>query len=390
MKSLNNNPMKTLTTRSIGILPIILAISAMLSSWQPLFAKTAPTSQSKPRIEVCFVLDTTGSMGGLIEGAKQKIWSIANEMISAQPTPELKLGLIGYRDRGDEYVVKSFSLTDDIDAIYGHLREFQAGGGGDAPESVNEALAEAIHKMPWSSDNRVLKIIFLVGDAPPHMDYPNSPKYPELCREAVKKDLIINTIQCGEMAETKPIWQEIAKLSEGSYAGISQSGNVAVISTPMDKELSRLNERIGGTLIPYGDSKLQAEVHAKYAAAKSAPVSAMVDRLSYNSKTGKAVQGRGELVDALNDNTLKLEDIDQKQLPTELQKLHRNQLQKRIAKARDERADLQKQIVELSKKREAYIQSESKRLAAEGKGDAFDQKVTETLHAQAAKKGISY
>ena len=390
MKSLNNHPMETLTTNRIGILPIILSVSAMLSSWQPLFAKTAPTSQSKPRIEVCFVLDTTGSMGGLIEGAKQKIWSIANEMISAQPTPELKLGLIGYRDRGDEYVVKSFSLTDDIDAVYGHLREFQAGGGGDTPESVNEALAEAIHKMPWSSDNKVLKIIFLVGDAPPHMDYPNGPKYPDLCREAAKKDLIINTIQCGEMAETKPIWQEIAKLAEGSYAGISQSGNVAVISTPMDKELSRLNERIGSTLIPYGDSKLQAEVHAKYAVAKSAPVAAMADRLSYNSKTGKAVQGRGELVDALNDKTVKLDEIDQKQLPTELQKLDRDKLQKRIAKARDERADLQKQIAEISKKREAYIQSENKRLAAEGKGDAFDQKVTETLHAQAAKKGINY
>ncbi len=384
MKSLNNNPMKTLTTRGIGILPIILSASAMLSSWQPLCAKTAPTPQSKPRIEVCFVLDTTGSMGGLIEGAKQKIWSIANEMISAQPTPELKLGLIGYRDRGDEYVV------DDIDAIYGHLREFQAGGGGDAPESVNEALAEAIHKMPWSSDRKVLKIIFLVGDAPPHMDYPNGPKYPDLCREAAKKDLIINTIQCGEMAETKPIWQEIAKLAEGSYVGISQSGNVAVISTPMDKELSRLNEQMGATLIPYGDSKLQAEVHAKYAVAASAPVSAMADRLSYNSKTGKAVQGRGELVDALNDKRLKLDEIDQKQLPTELQKLDRDELRERIAKTRDERADLQKQIVEVSKKREAYIQSENKRLAAEGKGDAFDQKVTETLHAQAAKKGISY
>jgi len=382
--------MKTLTTRSIGLLSIILAVSAMLSFWHLSSATTVPTRQSKPRIEVCFVLDTTGSMGGLIEGAKQKIWSIANEMISAQPTPELKLGLIGYRDRGDEYVVKSFSLTDDIDAIYGHLREFQAAGGGDAPESVNEALAEAIHKMPWSSDKRVLKIIFLVGDAPPHMDYPNSPKYPDLCREAVKKDLIINTIQCGEMAETKPIWQEIAKISEGSYVGISQSGNVAVISTPMDKELSRLNERISATLIPYGDSKLQAEVHAKYVAAKSAPVSAMADRLTYNSKTGRAMQGRGELVDALNDKTLKLDDIDQKQLPAEFQNLDRNELQKRIGKARDERADLQKQIVELSKKRETYIQSENKRLAAEGKGDAFDQKVTETLHAQAAKKGISY
>jgi Mg-chelatase subunit ChlD len=390
MQSLNNNPMKTPTTRIVGILPLILSASAMLGLWQPLFATTAPTRQSKPRIEVCFVLDTTGSMGGLIEGAKQKIWSIANEMISAQPTPELKLGLIGYRDRGDDYVVKSFSLTDDIDAIYGHLREFQAGGGGDTPESVNEALAEAIHRMPWSSDNKVLKIIFLVGDAPPHMDYPNAPKYPDLCREAAKKDLIINTIQCGEMAETKPIWQEIAKLSEGSYVGISQSGNVAVISTPMDKELSWLNERIGATLIPYGDSTLQAEVHAKFAAAKSAPVSAMADRLTYNSKTGRAMQGGGELVDALNDNKLKLEEIDQKQLPEELQKLDSDELQKRIAKTRDERTDLQKQIVELSKKREAYIQSENKRLAAEGKGDAFDQKVTQTLHAQAAKKGISY
>ena len=390
MKSLNNNPMKTLTTPSIGILSIILSAFAMLGLWQPLFAKTTPTLQSKPRIEVCFVLDTTGSMGGLIEGAKQKIWSIANEMVSAKPTPELKLGLIGYRDRGDDYVVKSFSLTDDIDAIYGHLREFQAGGGGDTPESVNEALAEAIHKMPWSGDNKVLKIIFLVGDAPPHMDYPNGPKYPDLCREAAKKDLIINTIQCGEMPETKPIWQEIAKLSEGSYVGISQSGNVAVISTPMDKELGRLNERIGATLIAYGDSKQQAEVHAKYAAAKSAPVSAMADRLTYNSKTGKAVQGRGELVDALNDKTLKLEEIDQKQLPAELQKLDPDELQKRIAQARKERSDLQKQIVEVSKKREAYIQSENKRLAAEGKGDSFDQKVTETLHAQAAKKGIGY
>ena len=254
---------------------------------------------------------------------------------------------------------------------------------------MNEALAEAIHKMPWSSDSKVLKIIFLVGDAPPHMDYPNGPKYPDLCREAAKKDLIINTIQCGEMGETKPIWQEIAKLSEGSYAAISQWERRCDFDAD-GKELGRLNERIGVTLIPYGDSTLQAEVHAKYAAAESAPVSAMADRLSYNSKTGRAVQGAGELVDVLNENKVKVDEIDRKQLPAELQKLDRNELQKRIAKTRDERADLQKQIVELSKKREAYIQSENKRLAAEGKGDAFDQKVTETLHTQAAKKGISY
>src|SRR5882762_1922066 len=143
------------------------------------------TKPAKPRIEVCFVLDTTGSMSGLIEGAKQKIWSIANEIIAARPTPEIRVGLVGYRDRGDEYVVKTFSLTNDIDAVYAKLRAFRADGGGDTPESVNEA--------------------------PPHMDYANSPKYPEICKTAMKKDLIINTVQCGSIPETTPVWQEIAK-----------------------------------------------------------------------------------------------------------------------------------------------------------------------------------
>src|SRR3954471_1160604 len=86
----------------------------------------ATPAQPKPRIEVCFVLDTTGSMSGLIEGAKQKIWSIANEMISAKPTPEIRVGLVAYRDRGDEYVTKRFDLTNDIDAIYGQLQTFRA------------------------------------------------------------------------------------------------------------------------------------------------------------------------------------------------------------------------------------------------------------------------
>jgi Mg-chelatase subunit ChlD len=368
---------------------ITTLLFALLVTGSVIAAKESP-NEKKPRIEVCFVLDTTGSMGGLIEGAKQKIWSIANEMISAKPTPELKLGLIGYRDRGDEYVVKSFQLTDDIDSIYAHLRDFKAEGGGDEPESVNEALAEAIEKMPWSQDRKVLKIIFLVGDAPPHMDYADGPKYPELCRIAAKKDLIINTVQCGSIAATTPIWKEIAKSSEGSYAAIAQSGGVAVIATPMDDELSKLNKKIGDTLIPYGDADLRREVAAKQAFAESAPATAAADRLSYNAKTKKGVQGRGELLDALASNAVKLESIDKKDLPVEFQKLTKQEIEARIVKTRAERDSLQKEVQELAKKRDAYIQAENKRLADAGKGDGFDEKVAETIHQQAERKGISY
>jgi len=231
---------------------------------------------------------------------------------------------------------------------------------------------------------------FLVGDAPPHLDYADGPKYPELCRIAAKKDLTINTVQCGNIVETTPIWKEIAKLSEGSYAAIAQSGGVAVIATPMDNELARLNKRIGATLIPYGDAALQREVAAKQAFAESAPASAAADRLSYNAKTGKAVQGRGELLDALAKDEVNLDAIDKKDLPKEFQKLTKQEMEARIAKTRAERDSLQKEVQALAKKREVYIQAENKRLAEAGKGDGFDEKVAETIHQQAERKGINY
>jgi len=97
------------------------------------------------------------------------------------------------------------------------------------------------------------------------------------------------------------------------------------------------------------------------------------DRLSYNSKTGKAVQGRGELVDALTTKGSTSGDRSET-TSTELQKLDRNELQKRVRETRDDRAYLQKQIVEVSKKREAYIQSETNG-SRRSKGDAFDQRL---------------
>ncbi len=351
---------------------------------------TDAVKKAKPRIEVCFVLDTTGSMGGLIEGAKQKIWSIANEMISAKPTPELRLGLVPYRDRGDEYVLKTFDLTNDIDAIYGHLRSFKAAGGGDEAESVNEALAAAVRDMSWSADRHVLKIIFLVGDAPPHMDYGEGPKYLEVCREAVKRDLIINTVQCGNIARTAPFWKEIAQLSEGSYAAIAQSGNMAVIVTPMDEELAGLNRKLGGTLVAYGSERARRMVASKQLAAEAAPASVAADRLAFNAASGVAVQGEGELLDSLSSGKVKLQSLKKDQLPPELQKLNEEELKTEIGKKQQERAELQGRIQKLSKEREEYLAAERKRLAEQGKGDSFDQNVAASIRAQAARKGIEY
>src|SRR5947209_11607192 len=90
----------------------------------PLSADEKRPAGKKPQVEVVFCLDTTGSMGGLIEGAKQKIWAICNQVVSGQPTPEVKVGLVAYRDKGDAYVTQILDLTDDLDAVHAKLKEF--------------------------------------------------------------------------------------------------------------------------------------------------------------------------------------------------------------------------------------------------------------------------
>lgn len=353
-------------------------------------AATPARPAKQPQIEVAFVLDTTGSMGGLIAGAKAKIWFIANQLISAKPTPKIKIGLVAYRDRGDDYVTKVLDLSADIDAVYANLQQLQAGGGGDTPESVNQALAEAVVRMGWSPSKDVLKVIFLVGDCPPHMDYQDDVKYQKTCEMAVKKDLIINTVQCGDDASTTPIWKEIAALSEGSFAAIGQTGDVQVVETPMDAELATLNVAMGKTLVPYGAEAEQKAVVAKQVMAEAAPAPEAADRLAYNVAAGVSVQGGGDLVDAVNAGFIKPGELKKDALPPEMQGMNAAQQKAYLDKKQAERGKVQKQITELTAKRKAYLEAEMARLAAEGKGDAFDVKVSQILKLQAQKKGIEY
>lgn len=348
-------------------------------------SKPAP---ERPQIEVCFVLDTTGSMSGLIEGAKKKIWSIANTMVSAKPTPQIKFGLVGYRDRKDEYVVRTHPLSDDLDTVYAKLREFSAGGGGDTPEAVNQALEEAVRRIQWSADSKTLRIVFLVGDAPPHMDYPDDVKYPVLCQEALKKGIIINTVQCGADAETRRVWQEIAKLGEGEYSSIAQEGGMQIVSTPFDERLSELNREVGKTIVPYGGAAARSTVVAKQKAAEAAPAPAASDRLAFNAATGKAVQGGGDLLDALKDGQVKSEEIKPDMLPEDWRTLDGKERSERIAANQKERSKLQEEIATLSRKRADFLRDEEKKQAAAGKGDGFDTKVRAAVISQAKRRGL--
>ena len=376
------------------LLSLLLASVAFADDKKP--AKPAKDTK-KPSIEICFVLDTTGSMSGLIAGAKQKIWSVANMMISGKPTPKIKIGLIGYRDKTDAYITKTYPLSEDIDDIYAKLTAFQAQGGGDTPEAVNQALHEAVHKMKWSKSRDVLKIIFLVGDAPPHMDYKQDVKYPVTCEQAAKADIIINTIQCGRMASTTPIWKEIAGKAEGKFNQILQDGGVLAMATPFDKEIAEHNVALNATVTGYGTVVMQKAAVAKARSAEAAPKEAAADRATYflrsaspSLKSAPVISGGGDLTELLANKKLDIKDIEEKKLPENVRKMKPKEREDYLKKQVEDRNKAQAELKGLLKKRADFIAKKNAELKKAGKLKGFDAKVQNLIREQAAPKGIAY
>ncbi|MBT8040498.1 MAG: VWA domain-containing protein [Xanthomonadales bacterium] len=387
-------------TKILGIALFILTLGAVV--YYPQLSATTGTMQpainqhitaNKPIVDVVFVLDTTGSMGGLIQTAKEKIWSIATTMASAQPTPEIRIGLVGFRDRGDAYVTRRVDLSGDLDSVYAALMDFKADGGGDTPESVNQALYEAVHHMSWSRADQAYQVIFLVGDAPPHMDY-NEVQYPQIVANALERGIVINTIQCGEIAETATPWTQIANLGHGSFFQVEQAGGAIAFDTPYDERIAELSARLDDTRLYYGSREEKARMKEKVAATEklhsSASVASRARRGVFNAGEGGRTNmlGDNELVDAIASGKLQLDEIDEDALPDAIREMEPEEQKEHVSQLAVERNELQQQIRELSEDRDGFIAKKVEE--AGGMEDSLDRQLYATVKEQAADAGLEY
>jgi Mg-chelatase subunit ChlD len=336
--------------------------------------------KAPPRVEVVFALDTTGSMSGLIDGAKRKIWSIAQFIAEGQPKPEVRIGLVAYRDLGDAYVTRFYDLSDDLDKVFERLSSFQAGGGGDTPEHVSKALYDAVYRTSWSGDQGTLKQIYLVGDAPPHTDYNDGFDYRKIARHAHDLGIHINTIRCGSDRETQVVWNEIASAASGEFASIDQSGGMMAVATPYDDQLAALNARLVGTAIGYGRGA--GEVRAKAEAGRMLRKEEAADRASYFGAMGglSAMGGEGDLVAPAAPPPA---TVPAKDLPTEMQALSPEARTKLVEDKKAERVKITAEINEVAKKRNEFLKTKAPK-------GSFDERVESTIKHQAASVGLAY
>ena len=381
---------------TVALYPTYQSIGAATTRVDPVveIPPVDPLTNQRPQVEVVFVLDTTGSMGGLIQAAKEKIWSIASSMASAQPAPDIKMGLVAYRDRGDAYVTRLIDLSSDLDSMYATLMDFEADGGGDGPESVNQALYDAIHKMSWSQGSEAYKVVFLVGDAPPHMDYQNDVGYPDTVAVALDRDIVINAIQCGRDSETTQKWQHVASLGNGHYFQVEQAGSAVAIATPFDEALAALSARLDDTRLYYGSAEEKEKQQQKLDAADKLHAESSVEsrarRAVFNaSVSGEAnFLGDGELVEDIASGRVELSTIDRDELPASLQVMSPAEQEAVISETAGRRNELQRQIKELSQQRADFIGKKVEE--AGGAKASLDHKIYGAVREQAESKGLRY
>ena len=362
-------------------LGMVMVAAALALAAPKVTGAPAKKSAAAPRVEVAFVLDTTGSMSGLIEGAKRRIWSIARRIGEGRPRPELRIALVGYRDLGDAYVTRVHPFSADLDEVYQSLSSFRAEGGGDTPEHVSAALRDAVETLPWSSsDPRVLKVIFLVGDAPPHTDYQDGFDYRRHVADARARGIVVDAIQCGADSRTAAVWSEVASIGLGHYARIDADGGMNAAVTPYDAELARLGAELSSTVVISGRADERAKTAGALAARKAMPAAVAAEAAGYIASAARVAAA--DLVDR----------------PAEEQKaaLSAGHAPAMAGKSVDEamaelgarkakREELQKKIAEVQKQREAAL-----RETDGAPKDAFDAAVVAKLKERAAKVGIAY
>lgn len=189
---------------------------------------TAPVDRAPSPlvVEVLFIIDTTGSMGDEIAQIKATLLAVTDRIRRVDAKTELRYGAVLYRDISDSYVTMQHPFTEDIQAFDAALRKIDANGGGDYPESVNQGLAQAVQGMQWQPSSA--KVAFLIGDAPPHMDYKGEATYGESARQAVALGIRIHAVAASGLDPLgSVVFRQVAQLTRGKFIFIEYGKDLA-------------------------------------------------------------------------------------------------------------------------------------------------------------------
>lgn len=176
-----------------------------------------PPRGQRTQLDLLFLLDATGSMDDEIDKLKASMANVADQITNLPEQPDVRYGLVAYRDRGDDYVVRPYDFTYDLYDFQRNLAAVDADGGGDTPESLNEALHVSLNGLSWRNEETV-RLILLVADAPPHLDYGEPFSYDTDMIDAVRRGIKIFPVGASNLDVTgEYVFRQLAQFTGGKF-----------------------------------------------------------------------------------------------------------------------------------------------------------------------------
>ena len=341
-------------------------------------------------IQMVILLDTSGSMEGLIEQAKTQLWKIVNEMALAKKNGKVPRLLVGLYEYGkstipasEGYLRMLVPLSEDLDRISEELFKLKTNGG---QEYCGKVIRAATRGLQWSQNNSDYKVVFIAGNEPftqGDVDYKTA------CRSAIEKGIVVNTIFCGNYEQgIRTFWKDGADLADGKYMNIDQNQKIVHISAPQDKAIVKLGQELNQTYIAYGKAgkgkkerqkrqdknalSVNEEVMVQRSVAKSSP--------QYSNATW-------DMVDAVKEGKVKIEDMKEEDLPEELKKMNKRERVEYVNKLKKKREDIQTKINKLNREREKYVTQKRKEISDEL---TLDEVLVKAIKEQASKKNYKF
>lgn len=346
----------------------------------------------KPLVQIAILLDTSGSMEGLIEQAKSQLWKICNEFIKARQdgaAPEVQVALYEYGKSSlslaSGWIRQIQPLTTDLDKISEELFALRTNGGD---EYCGWVIKCAVDELAWSPAADVYKAIFIAGNEPFTQGKVN---YAEACKAAITRGIIVNTIHCGPETEgVNTKWKHGADLADGKYLVIDQNRAVVSIEAPQDKEIAKLGVELTKTYLAYGVAgKVSAsrQVAQDANVAALAPASGAAVQRSVAKASANYQNSAWDLVDAAKDKNFEISKLKSEELPAAMQKMDAGERKAHIERNTQERAELQARIKQLNGEREQYVAQRLKEVTGTNTLDAV---VISAVREQSAKRNFKF
>jgi len=218
-----------------------------------------PTNRVLPdaqTIDVAFILDTTGSMSEEINALRDTLDKVASSLGTVGIRP--RVGLVEYKDRSDAFVTRTTQMTTDVAGLQARIAALHANGGGDTPEHVNEAVRVAVRTLKFKPES-VARLVFLIGDAPPHLDYDNDEGYVNAMQEANHAGIQIFSIAASGMNDLgQVVFRQLSQYTGGTHMFVLRGG-----AGPESVGGGDPRSSCGGTHTDYSSGNLDALILGK-------------------------------------------------------------------------------------------------------------------------------